>query len=90
MIAKQSVYLNTDRSKAVAEGDKDARWLLVREGHEISEGEADKYDGAASLIGKARSGPSVDEQRPTLDLNSNKPQKAAANKRSPKAAKAKK
>lgn len=52
MISSQTVFLNADRTKAVKEGDKDAKFLLVKEGVEISEAEAAKYEGAAALIGK--------------------------------------
>lgn len=53
MIAKQSVYLTGDRKKAVAEGDKEARFLLVREGHEIEDAIAEQYEDAIDLIGTA-------------------------------------
>lgn len=43
MIAKETLFLNADKSKAVPQGDKDARFLLVREGQEISEADAEKY-----------------------------------------------
>lgn len=49
MIAKQTLFLNGDRTKVVVEGDAEARFLLVREGHEISEAEVEKYD-AAELV----------------------------------------
>lgn len=54
MISKQTVYLNADRTKAVEEGAPDARFLLVREGHEISEAEVEKY-GATSLLKGSKS-----------------------------------
>jgi hypothetical protein len=82
MISKQSVYLNADRSKAVPEGHQDARFLLVREGHDIEQSEIEKYDGAAGLIGAKAKGPSVDESRPAASGAGNIPQKA---KRSPRA-----
>lgn len=50
MISKQTVFLTADRSKAVPEGHKDARFLLVREGHEVNDAEMEKYDGAESLV----------------------------------------
>lgn len=53
MISKQTVYLNENRTKAVAEGDPGARFLLVREGMEIDLALAEKYDGATDLIGSA-------------------------------------
>lgn len=55
MISKQTVYLNEDRTEAVAEGDPSARYLLVREGHEIEPAMAEKYEGAAKLIGAGKS-----------------------------------
>lgn len=55
MISSQTVYLNSDRTKAVKEGDKDAKFLLVREGGEISDEQAAKYEGAAALIGRGGS-----------------------------------
>lgn len=50
MIAKQTVYLTEDRKNAVPEGDKDARFLLVRAGHEVNEAELEKYEGAQDLV----------------------------------------
>lgn len=50
MIAKQAVYLTQDRQTAVPEGHKDAKFLLVREGHEIDEALVEKHD-AADLVG---------------------------------------
>lgn len=47
MISKQSIYLDADRKKAVAEGDKDGKFLLVRAGHEVNE--LEKYEGAEEL-----------------------------------------
>lgn len=55
MTSSQAVFLNQDRTKAVKEGDKDAKFLLVREGGEISDEQAAKYEGAAALIGKGGS-----------------------------------
>lgn len=52
MIAKQSVYLNADRSQALPEGHDDAKFLLVREGNEIEEAIIEKYD-AMSLVNSA-------------------------------------
>lgn len=43
MIASKTLYLNADRSKVVNEGDKDAQFLLVREGQELADSEAEKY-----------------------------------------------
>lgn len=42
-IAKQTYYLNSDKSKTVDEGSEDAAYLLVREGGEISDEDAEKY-----------------------------------------------
>lgn len=52
MKATATVYLNQDKSKAVAEGDKDAKFLLVKEGSEISDADVEKYDVAALVGGK--------------------------------------
>lgn len=51
MIAKQTVYLDATKTKAVPEGHADARFLLVREGAEIDEKEFEQYEGADKLIG---------------------------------------
>jgi hypothetical protein len=53
MISKQAVYLDSERKRAVPEGHKDARFLLVREGHEVEEALVEKYDGAADLVNSA-------------------------------------
>lgn len=52
MIAKQSVYLTADRSKAVPESDPEAKFLLVREGHEIEEALVEKHS-ALDLVNSA-------------------------------------
>lgn len=52
MIAKQSVYLTADRSGVVPEGHEDAKFLLVREGHEIEEALVEKHD-AMDLVNSA-------------------------------------
>lgn len=44
MIAKQSVYLTADRSQVVPEGHADAKFLLVRVGHEIEEALVEKHN----------------------------------------------
>lgn len=49
MLAKQSVYLNLERDKALPEGHEDAKFLLVRAGQEIAEADLERYDGAADL-----------------------------------------
>lgn len=51
MIAKQSLFLTAD-NKVVVEGDAEARFLLVREGHDINEAMVEKYD-CADLVGTA-------------------------------------
>lgn len=50
MIARQTVYLTRDRSKAVLLGDN-AQFLLVRAGQEIPQHLAELYEGAVELIG---------------------------------------
>lgn len=52
MIAKQTVYINSDRSQAVPDGHADAKFLLVREGHEIEELLVEKHD-ALDLVNSA-------------------------------------
>lgn len=49
MIAKQSVYLNLERDKALPEGHEDAKFLLVRAGQEVAEADLDRYEGTADL-----------------------------------------
>jgi hypothetical protein len=63
MISKQTVFLSSDRSCAVAEGDEDAKFLLVREGHEIEPEIAEQYEGAVDLIGKAAAAKPAAEQK---------------------------
>jgi len=60
MKATSTVYLTADRKRAVAEGDKDARFLLVRAGGEIEEVQFEKYEGAAALIGSKKAAPKHD------------------------------
>lgn len=43
MIASKTFYHNATRTKVVEEGDKDAQFLIVREGQEISDALAEKY-----------------------------------------------
>lgn len=57
MISKQTVFLNADRTNAVKEGDPKARFLLVRQGHEIAESIVEKYSGAAALVGSGKDAP---------------------------------
>lgn len=49
MVAKQSVYLNRERDKALPEGHEDAKFLLVRAGQEVAEADLDRYEGVADL-----------------------------------------
>lgn len=53
MIAKQTVYLNEAKTKAVPDGDPSARFLLVREGHDVEPALVDKYEGAGDLVSSA-------------------------------------
>lgn len=55
MTAKQTLYLDATRTKAVPEGDKDARFLLVREGGEIPDTLVEKYD-VSDLVSSAAKG----------------------------------
>jgi hypothetical protein len=41
--AKQTYFLNADKSKAVGEGDPASAFLLVRAGGQISDEDAEKY-----------------------------------------------
>jgi hypothetical protein len=50
MIAKQTVFLTHDRKRAVPEGHEHARFLLVREGGEINDGDLENYEGADDLV----------------------------------------
>lgn len=50
LISKQRVYLTEDRTKAVPDGHKEARTLLVAQGAEINEDDAAKYPGAIKLV----------------------------------------
>jgi hypothetical protein len=49
MTAKQSVYLNLERDKALPEGHEDAKFLLVRAGQEVAEADLERYEGASDL-----------------------------------------
>ena len=44
MIAKKTLYLNSDKTEVVAENSEDAAFLLVREGAEISLDVMREYD----------------------------------------------
>lgn len=75
MIAKQTVYLTGDRSKVVPEGDKDARFLLVREGHEINEALVEQHD-ALDLVNSAFKGDRPKAQPSELEEMPERPKKA--------------
>lgn len=44
MISPKTYYLTEDRENVVEEGDPKAKFLLVREGQEIADADAEKYD----------------------------------------------
>lgn len=50
MIAKQTVFLNATRDKAVPEFHEDARSLLVRAGSEVDENVLSQYEDAEDLV----------------------------------------
>lgn len=92
MIAKQTVFLTGDRSKAVPEGHPEAKFLLVREGSEIADAEAEKHNAVALIDTPAKKKaaepqeqepPTIKEQPASSDTPSAAPVKA------PKSAKAK-
>jgi hypothetical protein len=58
MIASKTVYLAADRKTAVAAGPE-AKFLLVKAGHEIDQATAEKYDGAIALIGSSKKAPTA-------------------------------
>lgn len=62
MIAKQTVFLTEDRSTVVPEGDPKAKFLLVREGNEISDALVEKHD-CADLVNKAAKGSAKPEAK---------------------------
>lgn len=43
MIANKTLFLTEDRQSVVPEGDPKAKFLLVREGNELSDALAEKY-----------------------------------------------
>lgn len=49
-ISKKTLYLNSDRSKVVDEGDVDAAFLLVREGSAVDEAEVARLEGLGVKI----------------------------------------
>lgn len=57
MIAKATVFLTEDRTRAVAEGDPRAKFKLVHIGQEIPEAHAEKFEGAVELIGGKKKAP---------------------------------
>lgn len=80
MIAKQSVYLNADRTAAVHEGHADAKFLLVREGGEVEEALVEKYDGALDLVNseaKAQAEPAPSPREAMPPPVGSAPEKAA-------------
>jgi hypothetical protein len=44
-VSKKTLYLTSDRSKVVDEGDEDAAFLLVREGSAVDEAELARLEG---------------------------------------------
>ena len=63
MIASQTVYLAADQKTAVLPGPQ-AKFLLVREGHDIEQSVAEKYDGAIALIGGKKAKPEHPSESP--------------------------
>ena len=49
-ISKHTLYLNSDRSKVVKEGDPDAAFLLVREGSAVNESEVARLEKAGVKV----------------------------------------
>lgn len=72
MFARQTVFLSEDRKRAVPEGDKAARFLLVRQGQEIPDAITKRYEGAAELI---QSEPSSQAPAPPVESDDKKPAK---------------
>lgn len=52
MISSKTLYLTADRDKVVEEGNPKARFLLVREGHEIDDKLAEKHGVNAQKASK--------------------------------------
>lgn len=50
IIASQTVFLNAGQTGVVLEGDRTARFLIVRKGQEITEKELSRYPGARELV----------------------------------------
>lgn len=50
MFARQTVFTDEARAVAVPDGDKRAKFLLVRAGQEIEPSQYSKFEGAAELI----------------------------------------
>lgn len=85
MKAKENIYLNSDKSKAVGEGSPDQAFLLVAEGSEISDDVAKKY-GIKS--GKAPDVmPPAEKPAPVVESVEEKPEEKAAPKPANKAKK---
>lgn len=65
IVADQTVFLTEDKTKAVAEGDLKAKFLLVRKGREIATAKAEQYAGAIELLGgKAEKHAAKTEDKP--------------------------
>lgn len=50
-IAKNTIYLNADKTKAVNEDSPDAAFLFVREGSAVNESEAKRLEGLGVKLG---------------------------------------
>jgi hypothetical protein len=96
MIAKQTVFLTGDRSEAVPEGHKDAKFLLVREGSMIEDALAEKHNAVALVDTPAKKKPVEPQQQqaPVLkgdatasDVAPSAPAKAPKAKKAPKSKK---
>lgn len=67
MISKATIFLNFDKSRAVAEGSKEARFLLVRTSNEVDENSLGKYPGALEM---AQGAPETSkEDKPPVEDN---------------------
>lgn len=91
MIAKQTVFLTGDRSQAVPEGHADAKFLLVREGHDIEEALIEKHDAMdlvnSAATAKPEPAPSREHAPAPNPPPAAKPEKVAKSKKAPKAKK---
>lgn len=68
MIAKQTVFLTGDRKQAVPEGHPDAKFLLVREGSEIADAEAEKHNAVALIDTPAKKKAEAPQETPPPTL----------------------